>query len=185
MVQNDFEVEIAGEPHCVFNVVAVFRTNYDWLLTVQVRKQSLEFQIALLAIAATLSRRAAGRIGSPRCAALLLRLVVLSIEKGLTKLRGQAHARRWEAPADSAATTFTASTTTTLFGRKVQRHGDVAHENHAVTIFAIELNEDVLTGKTVFRARCDDRVGDAIHTHNRNTLRFSVKRVVNVHLRHN
>ena len=67
---------------------------------------------------------------------------------------------------------------------EVHRQRYVAHQDHVIPILAFELNEDVLSWKTIVASRGHDRVGDPIYSNYRDPFSLRMERVGHVHVRH-
>ena len=71
-----------------------------------------------------------------------------------------------------------------LLAGKVQGHGDVAHQQHVVGRFAVELNERVLPGQSVLALRRHNGVSDPVEARHRNQFRLGMEGVIHMHVGH-
>src|SRR5205814_9618937 len=97
-----------------------------------------------------------------------LGFVVLSVHERLAQLRRQSHSGRGETAADTSSAALPASAAPALVAGKVQCQCNVANQDHLIAVLAIELNENILPGETVFGSSIHDGIRDDIYTHHRN-----------------
>ena len=91
---------------------------------------------------------------------------------------GQAHARGGE------FVLFESSFIAALIAGEIERHGDVADEEHLGGVSSGELNEGVLAGKRVAAFGSDDGVGDSIDASHGDESGLGMESFSRVHVGH-
>ena len=177
MIQHKLQLEFVRQADCRFKIARTVGRQHDGFLAIEIREQRFQFQI-------TLGGRGLGLLvaGSVVFLAVVvapLRLVVLRVEECLPQLRGQAHARRRK------LTLIEATLVAAFVAGKVQRHGEVADQQHLSSGGAGQLNEGILSGKRVSTGGSDDGISNAVHTRDRDERGLSVERLPRTHMGHN